>query len=154
MSGAKHAVKKVGHAVKSVVKAANPFKTVKTVVKSTKQLMHGDIRGAIGTTLGYGLNAATGGYYGSKVRRIGEAYQKQAAEMKANEEANELRYQQRQQSSALAEQRQANPYEADSSSLLEAKDNMSRQSTLLTGILGVDPDEMRLGRKSLLGGGQ
>lgn len=143
----------MGHSVKKVFKAVvNPVSAIKSTVKATKSLAHGDIKGA----LGHVMNYATGGYLESKARRTNEAYQKKMAEINALEQANELRNQRNQQqheSNALAQGRQANPYEADSSALLEARDNPSNQTTLLTGAHGLDPSEMPLGRQSLLGGG-
>jgi hypothetical protein len=140
----------VGHKVKKVFKAVvNPVKAIKSSVKVAKSLVHGDIKGA----LGHAMNYATGGYLESKARRTNEVYQKQMSEINALEQANELRTKQRNESNAMLQGRQANPYEADSSALLEAKDNPSSQTTLLTGAHGLDPSEMPLGRQSLLGGG-
>ena len=158
MGGVKHVVKKVTKAVKNVVKGA--VKATTHAVKASVKLATGSFSGAkseLKASLGHAMNAATGGYLESKARRTNEAYQKQMAEIDAIERANEVANEMnaaRQRSQTLAEGKAANPYQADTTSLLEARDNMSSQQTLLTGILGVDPSEMRLGRQNLLGGGE
>jgi hypothetical protein len=147
----------MGHAVKKVVKGIG--RGVRSIVKGAGKAVKASVHLATGrpkdawrdlkSSLGLAVNGLSGGYIESKARRTNEAYQKQMAEINALESASEMRS----ESNALANDRQANPYEADTTSLLEARDNPSNQQTLLTGVHGLDPSEMPLGRQSLLGGG-
>jgi|GEM_PF-4825390 len=127
-SSIKHAVKKVAKFTKE---------TIKSGYEAPKNLLQGDVKGAISEL----ANAATGGYMNDKARRTAEAVR----ELNARAEAQEAE-------SANAQSREANGQEADASNLLERGAAVNDYSTLLNGVSGINREDLKVKKKSLLGG--